>query len=58
MKMKIIKETQSYCNICLKKIPSKIFEDNGSIYIKKNAKNMVYLFINICGMILKYFFSS
>ena len=38
MKIKVIKKTQSYCNICFKKIPAEIVENRGSIYIKKKCK--------------------
>lgn len=36
--MKIVKTTQSYCNICLEKIPAKIIEKNNKIKIEKTCR--------------------
>ena len=39
IKMKI-KDTESLCPECLKKIPAEIYEEQGKVYIKKPASTM------------------
>ena len=32
-----VKKTQSFCDVCKKKIPAEIYEENGTIYISKSC---------------------
>jgi hypothetical protein len=49
--MNVIKNTKTICPECLKALDATIFEDDGKVYIKKNAPSMA-LFRSYTGQVM------